>query len=317
MTADPNQRAGRRIVTLRRVLALVLLLLGLAVVLLLVAWRGMNRADGYIVSGNEKRSYLLHVPASYDPATPAPLVITIHGFASWPAQQMEMSGWNDLADEKGFIVVYPSGTGLPKRWRAGGPTQAADETSVDVTFIADLIDMLSASYNIDQTRIYANGLSNGGGMSYVLACQLADRIAAAGSVSGAYLLPLSACRPTRPVPLMVFHGTADTIVPYDGGPSGMFDLPFPDIPEWVAERAALSGCAATPQPVAAQGAVRGIRYTGCTGEADVVFYTIEGGGHTWPGGEPLPRSIAGETTQDIDATAVMWEFFSQHALPAH
>ncbi len=297
-----------------RVLLLSLLsLCALGALLLALLWALTNRANSSIVSGGERRSYLLHVPASYDPATPVPLIISIHGFAEWPAHQMQTSLWNDLADRQGFIVVYPAGTGFPRRWRTGGGTSA--DAMQDVKFIADLIDALAARYNIDRTRIYANGLSNGGGMSYQLACRLADRIAAAGSVSGAYLLPLSACQPSRPVPLIAFHGTADPVVPYAGGPSRSFDLPFPDVPAWIAAYAERNGCEATPSPLPARGEVGGVQYTGCRDDAEVVFYTIAGGGHAWPGGEPLPRFIVGQTSQDIDATAVMWEFFSRHALP--
>ncbi len=285
----------------------------LAALLLALIWVLTNQADGYIISGGERRAYLLHVPASYDPATPVPLVISTHGFAEWPAHQLQTSRWNDLADRHGFIVVYPAGAGFPRRWRASGDSSA--DARQDVTFIADLIDALAARYNIDRTRIYANGLSNGGGLSYRLACQLADRIAAVGSVSGAYLFPLNACQPSRPVPLIAFHGTADRIVPYAGGPSASFDLPFPDVPAWIAAYAERNGCGATPAPLPGRGAVTGIQYAGCRAGAEVVFYTIAGGGHAWPGGEPLPRFIVGQTSQEIDATAVMWEFFSRHALP--
>lgn len=290
-----------------------LLGLGVAAVLLAASiWAITGRADGWIASGGQRRSYLLHVPAAYDPAMPAPLVISIHGFAEWPAHQMQISRWNDLADRHGFIVVYPAGTGFPRRWRAGGGTAA--DAMPDVTFIADLLDDLAARYTIDSKRIYVNGLSNGGGMSYLLACQLADRIAAAGSVAGAYLFPLSACQPSRPVPFIAFHGTADPIVPYAGGPSASFDLPFPVVPDWIAAYAQRSGCDAAPVPLPGRGEVSGVQYAGCRDGADVVFYTIAGGGHAWPGGEPLPRFIVGHTTQDIDATAVMWAFFSEHRL---
>ena len=296
-----------------RILLLSLLGLGaLAALLGAGVWNLTSQADGYIISGGERRSYLLHVPASYDPATPVPLVISIHGYAEWPAHQMQTSRWNNLADQRGFIVVYPAGAGFPRRWRAGGGSSA--DAMQDVTFIADLIDDLAARYNIDRRRIYVNGLSNGGGMSYLLACQLADRIAAAGGVSGAYLFPLSACRPSRSVPFIAFHGTADKIVPYVGGPSESFDLPFPNVPDWIAAYAEHNGCDATPAPLPGRGEVTGIRYTGCRAGADVVFYTIEGGGHAWPGGVPLPRFIVGQTSQDIDATAMMWEFFSRHTL---
>ena len=115
-----------------------------------------------------------------------------------------------------FLVVYPEGTGFPRRWRAGG---WPGDPMADVVFISDLIDTLSAEYNIDPARIYANGLSNGGGMSFLLGCALSDRIAAIGGVAGAYALPLEDCLPSRPVPMIIFHGTVDAIVPYLGGPS--------------------------------------------------------------------------------------------------
>ena len=171
-------------------------LLRAGALLLALAWALTNKANGEIVSGGEKRAYLLHVPASYNPATPVPLVISIHGFAEWPAHQAQISRWNELADQHGFIVVYPSGTGFPLRWRAG--CGAPSDPMEDVTFIADLIDKLEKGYTIDKNRIYANGLSNGGGMSFMLACKLAGRIAAIGGVAGAYLFPMSACQPAGP-----------------------------------------------------------------------------------------------------------------------
>ncbi len=142
---------------------------------------------------------------------------------------MQISGWNDLAEEHGFLVVYPEGTGFPRRWRAGG---WPGDPMADVVFISDLIDTLSAEYNIDPARIYANGLSNGGGMSFLLGCALSDRIAAIGGVAGAYALPLEDCLPSRPVPMIIFHGTVDAIVPYLGGPSEGSEFRLPVIPEW-------------------------------------------------------------------------------------
>jgi len=126
----------------------------------------VNRTNGKIISSGETRRYLLHVPKNIDPSQPVPLVITIHGFAQWPANQSNVSQWNPIADREGFIVVYPSGTGFPKRWQAFPQQSFAD--SKDVVFISDLIDTLSAQYNIDSSRIYVNGLSNGGGMTFLL-----------------------------------------------------------------------------------------------------------------------------------------------------
>ena len=173
--------------------------------------------SGRIVSGGQERAYVLHVPKNYDPSIPVPLVISLHGFAEWPAHQMEISRWNDLADREGFLVVYPAGTGFPLRWRLRGDATNPDLPMTDVRFISDLIDRLMQEYRIDPARVYANGLSNGGGMSDVLACTLADRIAAIGGVSGAYLFPRDECRPPRAVPVIAFHGTDDPIVPYPGG----------------------------------------------------------------------------------------------------
>jgi polyhydroxybutyrate depolymerase len=185
---------------------------------------------------------------------------------------------------------------------------------VDVRFISDLIDRLQQDYAIDPARIFVNGMSNGGGMSYLLACTLAERIAAVGSVSGAYLYPLEDCQPARPVPLIAFHGTADPIVPYTGGPSRSFDLPFPVISDWMAAYAAKNDCDSSPEVLQNQGFVNGVRYGDCKAGADVVFYTIEGGGHTWPGGEPLPEWLTGLTSMDVDATGLMWVFFTAHPL---
>ena len=288
----------------------------LVVVILAAAFLIANRTNGHIISSGERRSYLLYVPKSYDPSAPTPLVIVIHGFMQWPANQERVSQWNPLADEEGFIVVYPSGTSFPKRWRASGTgTTGADEL-IDVRFISDLIDKLESQYNIDPTRIYANGLSNGGGMSYLLGCTLSDRIAAIGSVAGAYLYPMERCTPARPVPMMVFHGDADPVVPYYGGPSHSFDIPFPLIPAWVKSYVTLNNCQSSPESIAnLPQDISGVRYIGCAQNAEVVFYTIAGGRHSWPGGSPLPKWIVGETSQSINASRLMWEFFKQHPLP--
>lgn len=127
-----------------------------------------NCSDGQIMTPEGPRNYLLHVPESYDAGKSTPLVISIHGIAEWPAHQMDLSCWNDLADEENFIVVYPSGRNFPLRWRTNG----LGESLIDVQFIADMIDRLEKDYNIDSQRIYVNGLSNYGGMSFQHACTL-------------------------------------------------------------------------------------------------------------------------------------------------
>jgi polyhydroxybutyrate depolymerase len=293
---------------------LVFLALLLAVPLILAAaFLIANRTNGSIESGGQVRRYLLHVPDKYDPETPAPLVISIHGFAEWPAHQMQISRWDELADEEGFLVVFPSGTSFPLRWSAHGQADLEQNPLRDVEFISDLIDHLEQEYNIDPNRIYANGLSNGGGMSFMLSCYRSDRIAAIGTVAGAYLLPWESCQPDRPIPIIAFHGVADPVVPFAGGPSRSFDVPFPSIVEWVAEAAKRNGCQSVVE-LPDQGEVSGMGYTECSQNAEVVFYQVETGGHSWPGGEPLPYWIAGNTTQDVDATRLMWQFFQEHPM---
>jgi polyhydroxybutyrate depolymerase len=305
-------KAIGKVITTVILVILGLLMLGALIIAVLFSW--LDETNGKIVSSGQDRTYLLFVPTTYDPSTPTPLVISIHGFAEWPAHQMQISGWNDLADEYGFIVVYPSGTGFPRRWRASGQAGDSGDPMVDVFFISELIDELGRQYNIDPARVYANGLSNGGGLSYVLGCTLSDRIAAVGSVSGAYVYPLDECNPSRPVPMIAFHGTGDPIVPYQGGPSRDSGISFPVIPDWMAARAELNACDGSPAELPASGEASGIRYSGCAQEADVVLYTIHGGGHAWPGGEPMPAWIVGYTTQDINATRVMWEFFRRFSI---
>jgi polyhydroxybutyrate depolymerase len=300
----------------RMVLAVALALIGLPVVIVpieAVSFYTTNRDNGSFVSSGEKREYLLYVPRSYDRSRPTPLVISMHGAGLWGAAQRETSLWNDLADTQGFIVVYPSGIGGKgvRIWRA----EQGAGLMKDVRFISDLIDTLKASYNIDSNRIYANGLSNGGGMSFVLSCTLSDRIAAVGMVAAAQTLPWRWCTDHRAVPMIAFHGTADPEVPYDGGSSWISPRPFPSTPRWAANWARRNGCG--PDPVESRVAADVTRraYTNCADDAAVVLYTVQGGGHTWPGGTPLPQWFVGRTTRSINATRLMWVFFNEHPHP--
>ena len=291
----------------------VVLILGFGV-LAGVLYFEIYRTNGEVLTGGKKRTYLLHVPKTYQSNRPTPLVICLHGFSEWPAHVMRLSHWNRLAEESGFLVVYPFGSSFPLRWRCNGRFNKAGDAQEDVQFISDLIDQLKKEYNIDEARVYANGLSNGGGMSFLLACKLSERIAAIGGVGGAYMLPWTEYKPKRPVPAMIFHGTADPLVPFHSKSSGRFASLLPDIPEWVQTLAQRNGCQTNSVPLATSGSVSGLRYEGGTNHADVVFYTVAGGGHTWPGGKAMPAFIVGKTTKDVDATRLMWNFFQQHPM---
>ncbi len=288
---------------------LILISLPLAVATIeAVSFHVRNRNNGSMVSSGERREYLLYVPGSYDRSRPTPLVISMHGAAGWPAQQMNLSGWNRLAESQGFLVVYPSGA------EGAGPRVWHVAEAREVRFISELIDKLEADYNIDPARIYANGLSNGGGMTFVLSCALSSRIAAVGMVGAAHFLPWSWCTDQRAVPMIAFHGTADPMMPYNGGRSWIAPGLFPSVPAWTAAWARRNRCGAKPVESSVAADVTRIEYTDCDDGAAVVLYRIQGGGHTWPGGKPLPEWLAGSTSNGVDATRQMWEFFRQHRL---
>ncbi len=298
------------------VIGAVLAFISLPLVLALieaVSFYASNRANGSFVSSGQEREYLLYVPKSYDRSRPTALVISMHGAAMWGAAQKETSQWNKEAEREGFIVVYPSGDASagPRIWHV---ERDAALLVKDVRFISELIDTLEAGYNIDPTRIYANGLSNGGGMAFVLSCTLSDRIAAVGMVAAAQLLPWKWCTDQRPVPMIAFHGTADPQVPYKGGKTYAAPVWFPSVPAWAANWARRNRCAPNAIDSAVATDVTRRSYTICADDAAVVLYTIHGGGHTWPGGKPLPEWFVGRTSNSIDADSVMWAFFREHSL---
>jgi polyhydroxybutyrate depolymerase len=305
--------------TIRKiVIGTLLVIIGLPLLLIIIVLGSVslvNKTNGAIVSSGEKREYLLYVPRSYDSTKPTPLVISMHAAMNWPAYQMKVTEWNKAADRDGFIVVYPSGTGTgPKTWFMEGkqtPTRMPD-----VRFISELIDTLEAHYNIDSTRIYANGLSNGGGMAFALSCTLSNRIAAIGAVSAAQSLSSSWCTDSIPIPMIAFHGTADPFVAYKGAPPGWLNptAPFPNVATWAADWARRNRCEPKPADSMVTAHVSRREYTNCADNAAVVLYTVNGGGHQWFGGKPIPQWIVGPTTHEIDATALMWAFFREHPL---
>jgi len=272
-----------------------------------------NRTTGTIrTSAGETREFILHVPASYDAGKPTPLVISIHGAINWPSFQMALSQWNRVADEHGFIVVYPAGDGGgPKVWHLRG-LETKRRQAPDIVFISELIDTLAARYNIDRARVYANGLSNGGGMTFALSCTLADKIAAFGPLASAVTEEIDWCESRAPV--IAFHGTADPLAPYEGGKVFIAPMAFPSIPQWIAGWAKRNGCAPGPVDSAVNADVAKREYVGCANGADALLYTVKGAGHQWFGGMQGPEWLLGPFSRSVDASRVMWEFFRQHRL---
>jgi polyhydroxybutyrate depolymerase len=258
--------------------------------------------------GGRTRTYLIHPPKGYDGKTPLPLVLVLHGAVQGAANVERMSGMSAKADKENFLVAYPNGTsrsGLTPTWNAGACCGYALTNKVDdVGFLRVLIDKLEHDYTVDPKRIFVTGISNGGMMSYRLACELADRIAAIAPVEGAQDLE---CRPSGPVSVLIFHGTADLLVPYKGGTT-----PFQIGPKrtdtsvgstvafWVKQ----DGCSTTPKREETS-QLRVDTYSGCKG--GVALYTIPGGRHMWPGTRL--------SHNNVPATDIMWSFFAAHPKP--
>ena len=255
------------------------------------------------------RRYYVHVPKGYDPTKAWPVVFDVHGHSSSATQQMLYSGMNGKADREGFIAVHPQGFGTPtKSWNAGSCCPPASTLKLDdLEFFKAMLAELEKRLCVDRRRIHVAGMSNGAFMAYRLACELSHRIASVGIVAG--VLVKNPCSPSRPVPVLAFHGTKDNVVPING--SKLLGLPpvSDAIGFWVAH----NRCGGTPKRVYQFGDVTCDSYSGCTARAEVRLCTVKGGGHTWPGGLPVPH--LGHTTKDINATDQLWHFFKNHPLP--
>lgn len=250
-----------------------------------------------------ERSALVHIPASVDLQAPAPLVLNFHGLTSNSAQQVFFSGMNPKADAEGFIVVYPQG--VQSSWNAGACCGAAiDQQIDDVGFVRALVDQLEKTLCIDERRIYATGMSNGGFMSHRLACEAADLFAAVAPVSA--VNGMDTCTPSRPVPVMMFNGTLDPLVAYDGG--GLFGSAGATFSDWSIR----DGCGDAPAPGKSNGAASCLQHELCDADVSVVFCTFEGMGHCWPGNDFCPFGAA---STDLSANDEMWAFFSKYTLP--
>ena len=275
-----------------------------------------------ITVNNWNRHYLVHVPPGYNSSQPTPVVLAYHGGGANAENMVAFSGLNSKADQAGFIVVYPGGTGRLSKlltFNAGNCCGYAMANQIDdVEFTRKLLDDLARSANINPKRIYATGMSNGGIMAYRLASELSDRIAAIAPVSGP--MGTESCHPKRPVSIIHFHGTEDEHAPYRGGkgkgPSGTnFYSVEHSIQAWVKANACSKEPLVESLPDKTNDGTSVIRKTYGSGRdgTEVVLVTIEGGGHTWPGQEPRLKTL-GRASKDISANDLMWEFFEKHPM---
>ncbi len=266
-----------------------------------------------LVYAGIERKYVLHIPPGYDAAHPTPLVLAFHGIGLNAEEMIRISGLSKQADAAGFIVVYPNGTGETKSWNGGHCCGEAAKNNVDdVGFVRALIDQLAALTKIDTQRIYATGFSNGAIMVYRLACELSDRIAAIGPVAATQILDdQNLCRPARNVSVIHFHGTADRLNPYDGGTTAA-GFKFVSVKDALGFWTQKNACPAPQRKES--GTIQHDVYAPCANKSAVELYTILGGEHAWPGGEPVDPRI-GKPTMEIYAAPLMWEFFAAHPMP--
>jgi polyhydroxybutyrate depolymerase len=259
--------------------------------------------------GGASRTYVVYAP-KVKLSKPA-LVLVLHGLYGDGAsiELRTKRTFDTLADRDGFVVAYPDG--LAGQWNTGHP---GETNSDDVGFLSALIDTLAAEFDVDPKRVYVTGLSKGAAMTYRLACERPNQITAIAPVAGGLsegLMRSCAEASRRPIPLLVMHGTADPIVPFDSG-----ELEG-NVQYWIRR----NGCTLTPVVTRlpdidpADGArTRVDSYGNCKDGADVALYAIEGGGHHWPGGDQ-PLRGRGNFSRDFDAGVVIWDFFKQHPMP--
>lgn len=276
-------------------------------------------------AGSDGR-YIEVLPGAHDGSTPVPLVVDLHGYSSPLEAQRLLSGLAEMGLQEGFGVVLPQVT-------RGVPSWNASVGSSDVQFVTAILDEVVATRCIDEARVYVAGMSNGAFMTSALACSLSDRVAAAAPVTG--IADVAGCELSRPVPVIAFHGTADSFVSYDGGLGDSVSiLPTedggtigeigeisgtggPTIEDQTAAWAGRNSCSGSA-PAEEQLADDVVLLTwDCPDEGPTLLYRIIGGGHTWPGSPFLEdfSDVVGPTTFSIDANELIWAFFQAHPLP--
>jgi polyhydroxybutyrate depolymerase len=255
------------------------------------------------------RSFYIHVPNNIDESNSIPLLFVLHGFGSSAERIMGYSNFQSIADENNFIVIFPQGSpfktvlsSAASHWNSGGWTAGSDVDDVD--FIDSIINWTTSTYNIDQKRIYSTGMSNGGFMSYHLACNLGSRIAAIASVTGSMSKQtFEDCNPNHPTPVLQIHGAADLTVPYTGNSA----LGMESIPDSLNYWSTYNAC--DPEPVVAVAdffeesySIEYWSYENCLNNTQVDLILHSTMGHFWPS----------MNSHSISASADIWRFLSKY-----
>lgn len=263
--------------------------------------------NGRVAVDGQTRAFRVFLPPTLDRARPAPLVMVLHGGGNTVDDTVKATLFDRQAADGDFIAVYPEGTG--RVWNAGTCCGSAPARKVDdVAFLANVLDQVELDHKVDAARVFVTGVSNGAMMAYRFACERADRVTGVGSVAGAVVV--DGCQPSRPVSVIELHGTADPLVPYNGGvpdapeaagtPAGG---PYTSTPAMMQRWAEVDRCPAASAPSVA-GPVTTSSWAGCGNGSAVTLATVQDGGHVWFGPGLGPADGA------VDATAAIWRFFA-------
>jgi len=279
----------------------------MAFVLLCCSSAKAQIAGGFTFEGLD-RTYTVYIPSSYTPGDQLSLLMSLHGLTQTGSIMMGYTGFNTYADQYHFIVVYPDG--INNSWNVGF---SGGSTANDVGFLSALIDTLHARYGIDLNRVYATGFSNGGFMSYKLACELTGRIAAIAPVAGTMTDEAwGNCQPSRHVPVMHTHGTSDFVVFYNGGFGNKSVEQVLELWRGFSNCPAVAVVVNLPDLIPEGSTVQTHTWAPCDDSVEVVHYKVINGGHTWPGA--IGVSGVGNTNQDISASDEIWKFVSRFSL---
>jgi polyhydroxybutyrate depolymerase len=264
------------------------------------------------------RSFILYLPTGYNNTEKMPMIFVLHGGSGNPEGMIQLADFRPIANRDKIILVYPAG--IQTSWNDGRPTTANTLGIDDVNFFRKMCDYMVSNYPVNDNKIYATGISNGGFMASRLGCELSDKITAiavdvASIEEGIY----NNCNPTNPVPAMYIQGTLDPFVPFNGGTvspgvGGIAVSHLQAITKWITINNCNSNALVTDLPdIANDGTTIKQRiYTNTSNGTEVVSYVVLNGGHTWPQGFGyLPESIIGKTSQDMNACEVIWQFFKR------
>jgi polyhydroxybutyrate depolymerase len=278
---------------------------------------GQKEYEGYL------RDYVLVRPSVLEPGELYPLVLALHGGGGDGERMCRLRGGiQEFAAQGGYFVLCPSG--LDRHWNDGRQIdrwRAHAEDIDDVGFLLELLDDITAQYPVDHDRLFVTGMSNGGKMSLRLACEATRTFSAAAPVIASMPADLE-CEPTKPISILIMNGTEDPLVPWEGGKVGALGRPLGEalstpatVSFWVEENQCKSSPAVSSIPDINRTDRSSITlevHADCLDAVQVSLYTVEGGGHTWPGGaQYLPKILIGRTNQDAHAGALIWEFFEQ------